>query len=82
MHIRLVGGVIPAILPMSKWLLPMSYFLCVTDFLKVKLSRENFHGYVKKKKRITHDSYRGKFYGLIKTQSGPTKHEKLKCAKL
>ena len=29
-----------------------SYVLCVTDFLKVKLSRENFHGYVKKKKRI------------------------------
>ena len=37
-----------------------SNFLCVTDFPKVKLPRGNFHGYVKKNKRIAHDSSRGK----------------------
>ena len=38
--------------------------LCVTDFPKVW---GNFHGYIKKNKRITHgnDSSPGKFYGLI-----------------
>ena len=42
-------------------------FLCVTDFPKVKIAWENFHGYIEKNKRITHDndSSPGKFYGLI-----------------
>ena len=31
----------------------------------MKLFRGNFHGYVKKNKRNTHDSFRGKLYGLI-----------------
>ena len=57
-------------------------FLCVPDFPKVKLPRGNFHGYVKKNKRITHDSSRPrKFYGLIRTQSGSTNHEKVKYTK-
>ena len=57
-------------------------FLCVADFPKVKLPRGNFHGYVKKNKRITHDSSRPrKFYGLIRTQSGSTNHEKVKYTK-
>ena len=30
-----------------------------TDFPKVKLFQGNFHGYVKKNKGITHDSFRG-----------------------
>ena len=47
-------------------------FWCLTDFPKVKLPRGNFHGDGKKNKRITHDSSRGKFYGLNKTQSGST----------
>ena len=28
-------------------------FLCVSDFPKVKIARENFHGYIEKNKRIT-----------------------------
>ena len=56
-----------------------SNFLCVTNFPKVKLP----YGYVKKNKRITHNSSRGKFcgfYGLIRTQSNSTNQEKVKCA--
>ena len=45
-------------------------FLCLTDFAKVKIASGNFHGYVKKNKRITHDSSQGNYYGLLKTQSG------------
>ena len=51
-------------------------FLCVTDFSKVKLTRGSFQGYIKKNKRITHDSSRGKFYGSIKIQSGSTNYER------
>ena len=32
--------------------------LCEMDFPKVKFPRRNFHGYVKKNKRIRHDSSR------------------------
>ena len=46
--------------------------LCVTDFPRVKLPSGNFHGCVKKNKRISHDSSRGTFRGLIGTQSGST----------
>ena len=35
-------------------------FVCVIGFPRVKLPRGNFHGYVKKNKRITHDSSRGR----------------------
>ena len=40
-----------------------SNFLC--DRLSQGLPRGNFHGYVKKNKRITHDSSRGKVYLTI-----------------
>ena len=46
-----------------------SNFLCVTDFPKVKIVSGNFHGFVKKNKRITHDSSRGKYYGLQKPKA-------------
>ena len=55
--------------------------MCTTDFPKVKLPRGSFHGYIKKNKRITHDSFRGKFYESIKSQSGSTNYEKVKCTK-
>ena len=56
-------------------------FLCVIHLPKVKLPRRSSHGYIKKKKRITHESFRGKFYGLIKSQSSSTNYEKVKCTK-
>ena len=52
--------------------------LCVTDFPKINLPLGNFHGYVNNNKRITNDSSRGKFYGLIRAQIGSTNHEKVK----
>ena len=54
---KTIGAVTLAILPMGKWCWPMGkqFFLCVTDFTKVKLPRGSFHGYVKTNKRITHD---------------------------
>lgn len=56
---KTIGAVTIAILPMGKWLLAQgeAIFLCVTDFTKVKLPRESFHGYVQTNKRITHDRY-------------------------
>ena len=48
--------------------------MCVTDLPRVKLPPGNFHGYVKKNKRIAHDSSRPKSYGLSKPQSGSTNH--------
>ena len=47
----------------------------------MKLPRGSFHGYVKKNKRITHDSSREKVLGLIRTQRVSTNHEKVKCTK-
>ena len=35
----------------------------------------------KEQNNIIHDSSRRKLYGLIKTQSGSTNHEKVKCTK-
>ena len=58
-----------------------SNFLSVIDFAKVKLPRGNFYGYVKKKKRITNDSSRVKFYGLKNNQRSSTNHEKVECTK-
>ena len=51
-------------------------------FPQGEIASGNFLGYVKKNKRITHDSSRPrKFYGLIRTQSGSTNHEKVKYTK-
>ena len=64
----------------GKWLLPTQnpLYMC-KDFPMGNLLRGNFHGYFKRNKRITHDSSRGMVYGLIRTQSGATNHEKVKC---
>ena len=77
-----IGAVTLAIYPWVNGCCPRgSNFLCATDFPRVKLPSGNFHGYVKKNKRISHGSSRGNFYGLIRTQSGSTNHEKVKCTK-
>ena len=55
-----------AVLPMGKWLLPTvrQRFVCDRSS-KVKLLSGNFYGFTKEQMIIAHDSYRGKFYGLI-----------------
>ena len=59
--------------------LPMGKQRFVCDRISQgELAMGNFRGYVKKNKRITYDSSWGKFYGLNKTQSGSTNHEKVK----
>ena len=75
------GAVTLADLPMGIFVAHRETTFCVADFPKGKLPQGNFHGYVKKNKRITHDSSRSKFYGLIRTRSGLTNHEKVKYTK-
>ena len=60
-----IAAVTLAILPLGKWLFSHgeAIFLCVTDLPKGKLPLRNFHGYVKKNKRIAHDSSKFKSYG-------------------
>ena len=53
--------------------------LSPSSLLKLPLPQGNFHRYVKKNKRITCDSSRGKFYGLIKPQSGSTPWAIYRC---
>ena len=69
-------------LPFYRWVKgscpPWGIPLCVCVwFFQVEKSSGNFDRYAKKNGRITHDSSRGTFYGLIRAQSGSTYHKKV-----